>query len=78
MNNFISSELTLFAKEIQRILSPIVLKEIANKVSFVQRSSKYQAYELSPFVWLSQEGFNQRYNPATVTFLREVFTSLLA
>ncbi|NRG44275.1 hypothetical protein HRF87_05795 [Bacillus sp. CRN 9] len=51
MNNFISSELTLFAKEIQRILSPIVLKEIANKDSFVQRSSKYQAYELSPFVF---------------------------
>ncbi|MDQ0270983.1 hypothetical protein J2S17_002869 [Cytobacillus purgationiresistens] len=46
MNPIISSELTLFAQEIQRFLSPIVLKEIAKKVGFVQRSSKYQADEL--------------------------------
>lgn len=46
MNPIIPSELTLFAQEIQRFLSPIVLKEIAKKVGFVQRSSKYQADEL--------------------------------
>lgn len=26
---------------------------------------------------MSQEGLNQRFNPAAVTFLREIFTSLL-
>ena len=44
------SELTLFAQELQSFLSPIVLQEIAKKVSFVQRSSKYQANELFPKV----------------------------
>lgn len=43
MNPIVSSELTLFAKELQRFLSPIVLQEIAKQVGFVQRSSKYQA-----------------------------------
>lgn len=56
MNPIISSELTLFAQEIQRFLSPIVLKEIVKKVGFVQRSSKYQEDELIALcVWLSQE-----------------------
>lgn len=56
MNPIISSELTLLAQEIQRFLSPIVLKEIAKKVGFVQQSSKYQADELIALcVWLSQE-----------------------
>jgi hypothetical protein len=102
MNPIISSELTLFAQEIQRFLSPIVLKETAQKVGFVKRSSKYQADELIALcVWLSQEvastsltqlcsrleastgvlmsqeGLNQRFNPAAVAFLRKVFTSLL-
>ncbi|MBX9955112.1 IS4 family transposase [Peribacillus simplex] len=102
MNPIISSELTLFAQELQRFLSPIVLQENAKQVGFVQRSSKYQAAELIALcVWLSQEvastsltqlcsrleastgvlispeGLNQRFNPAAVAFLREVFTSLL-
>ncbi|MEP9405604.1 IS4 family transposase [Peribacillus frigoritolerans] len=102
MNPIISSELTLFAKELQRFLSPLVLQETAKQMGFVQRSSKYQAAELIALcVWLSQEvastsltqlcsrleastgvlmspeGLNQRFNPAAVTFLREVFTSLL-
>ncbi len=56
MNPIISSELTLFAQEIQRFLSPRVLKETAKKVGFVKRSSKYQAEELiALFVWVSQE-----------------------
>lgn len=56
MNSIISSELTLFAQEIQRFLSSIVLKEIAKKVGFVQQSSKYQADELIALgVWFSQE-----------------------
>jgi hypothetical protein len=42
----ISSELTLFAQELHRFLSPIVQLEIAKQVGFVQRSSKYQADEL--------------------------------
>ena len=102
MNPIISSELTLFAQELQRFLSPIVLQETAKQVGFVQRSSKYQANGLIALcVWLSQEvastsltqlcsrleastgvlispeGLNQRFNPAAVAFLREVFTSLL-
>ncbi|MFB6803459.1 IS4 family transposase [Peribacillus butanolivorans] len=102
MNPIISSELTLFAKELQRFLSPLVLQETAKQMGLVQRSSKYQAAELIALcVWLSQEvastsltqlcsrleastgvlmspeGLNQRFNPAAVTFLREVFTSLL-
>jgi len=34
MNPIISSELTLFAKELQRFLSPIVLQETAKQVGF--------------------------------------------
>ncbi|PMY00732.1 IS4 family transposase, partial [Pseudomonas sp. MPR-R5A] len=56
MNPIIYSERTLIALEIQRFLSPIVLKEIAKKVGFVQRSSKYQEDEMIAIcVWLSQE-----------------------
>lgn len=55
MNPLISSELKFFAQELQRSLSPIVLKEIAKQVGFVQRSSKYQADELSPLC-LAQPG----------------------
>ncbi|SNS91232.1 hypothetical protein SAMN05444672_103252 [Bacillus sp. OK838] len=35
MNPIISSELTLFAQELQRFLSPIVLQEITKQVGFV-------------------------------------------
>jgi hypothetical protein len=102
MNPIISSELTIFAQELQRFLSPKALKETAKQVGFVQRSSKYQENELIALcVWISQEvastsltqlcsrleastgilispeGLNQRFNPAAVTLLREVFTSLL-
>ncbi|MCK2004222.1 transposase [[Brevibacterium] frigoritolerans] len=56
MNPIISSELTLFAKELQRFLSPIVLQETAKQVGFVQRSSKYQSNGLIALcVWLCQE-----------------------
>ncbi len=56
MNPIISSELSLFAQELQRFLSPLVLQEIAKQVGFVQRSSKFQANELIALcVWLSQE-----------------------
>jgi hypothetical protein len=56
MNPIISSELTLFAKELQRFLSPIVLQETAKQVGFVQRSSKYQSNALIALcVWLNQE-----------------------
>jgi len=102
MKPIISNELNLFAQELQYFLSPVVLQDIAKKVGFVQRSSKYQANELIALcVWLSQEiastsltqlcsrleastgvlmspeGLNQRFNPAAVAFLQEVFTSLL-
>ena len=102
MDLSLSEELHLFSQELQCILSPVVLQDIARQVGFVQRSSKYQANELIALcVWLSQEiastsltqlcsrleastgvlmspeGLNQRFNPAAVAFLREVFTSLL-
>ncbi|MFU1888169.1 IS4 family transposase [Bacillus wiedmannii] len=102
MNPIISNELNLFAQELHYFLSPVVLKDIAKQVGFVQRSSKYQANELIALcVWLSQEiastslaqlcgqlevstgvlispeRLNQRFNPAAIAFLREVFTSLL-
>ncbi|MDF9759560.1 hypothetical protein OKW24_001333 [Peribacillus simplex] len=56
MNPITFSELTLFAQELQRFLSPIVLQETAKQVGFVQRSSKYQANGLIALcVWLCQE-----------------------
>ena len=56
MDLSLSEELQLFAQELQRFLSPIVLQDIAKQVGFVQRSSKYQADELIALcVWLSQE-----------------------
>jgi hypothetical protein len=56
MNPINFSELTLFAQELQRFLSPIALQEIAKQVGFVKRSSKYQADELIALcVWLSQD-----------------------
>ena len=56
MNPINSSELTLFAQELQCFLSPRVLQETARQVDFVQRSSKYQANKLIALcVWLSQE-----------------------
>ncbi len=42
MNPIISSELTLFTQELQRLLSPKVLQEIAKQVGFVQQSSNYR------------------------------------
>ncbi|WP_431028138.1 IS4 family transposase [Lysinibacillus sp. LZ02] len=56
MNPIISNELHLFAQELQRCLSPIILQKMAKQVGFVQRASKYQANELMALcVWLSQE-----------------------
>lgn len=52
----ISDELTLFSQELQRSLSPQALQELAKKVGFVQRTSKYQAKDLIALcVWLSQK-----------------------
>ena len=44
--SIISEELYLFAEELQTVLSPTVLQELANQVGFVQRLSKYKANEL--------------------------------
>ena len=56
MDLSLSEELYLFSQELQRFLSPTALQKIAKQVSFVQRSSKYQADELIALcVWLSQE-----------------------
>ncbi|SDY94428.1 hypothetical protein SAMN04488156_103134 [Bacillus sp. 166amftsu] len=55
MNLSTSDELQLFSKELQRYMSPHALNELARKVGFVQRKSKYRAQDLvSLCVWLSQ------------------------
>ncbi|KEK21649.1 hypothetical protein BAGA_27455 [Bacillus gaemokensis] len=55
MSVSISDELQLFAQEIQSLLSPNILQNIARDVGFVQRASKYQAKDLlSLCVWISQ------------------------
>ncbi|MGE6720584.1 IS4 family transposase [Peribacillus frigoritolerans] len=59
MSRDVSDELNLFSLELQQSLSPHVLKQLAKKVGFVQRSSKYQAKDLVALcVWLSQKVAN--------------------
>lgn len=49
-----SDELQLFAQEIQSLLSPNTLQNLARDVGFVQRTSKYQAQDLIALcVWIS-------------------------
>ncbi|WP_108308305.1 IS4 family transposase, partial [Metalysinibacillus jejuensis] len=56
MHQILSNELNLFAQELRDCLSPTVLQDIAKRVGFVKRASKYQANELIALcVWLSQE-----------------------
>lgn len=46
MSVSVSEELQLFAQEIQSFLSSNTLRNLARDVSFVQRTSKYQAKDL--------------------------------
>ncbi len=50
------------------------LSQGVTRTSLMQLCSRLEA---STGVLMSPEGLNQRFNPAAVTFLREVFTSLL-
>ncbi|KAA0764392.1 IS4 family transposase [Bacillus sp. SH5-2] len=55
MSISVSDELQLFAQEIQSLLSPNTLQNLARDVGFVQRMSKYQAKDLVALcVWISQ------------------------
>ncbi len=55
MSISVSDELQLFAQEIQRFLSPNILRDFARDVGFVQRTSKYQAKDLVALcVWMNQ------------------------
>ncbi|MED2693933.1 IS4 family transposase, partial [Bacillus toyonensis] len=55
MSVSVSDELQPFAQEIQSLLSPNTLRDLARDVGFVQRSSKYQAKDLVALcVWVSQ------------------------
>src|SRR6476661_7029101 len=55
MSISVSDELQLFAQEIQSLLSPNILRDLARDVGFVQRTSKYQAKDLVALcVWMSQ------------------------
>jgi hypothetical protein len=52
----VSNELTLYSQELQRYLSPQALQQLARKVGFVQRMSKFKAKDLIALcVWLSQK-----------------------
>ncbi|MFK4330550.1 hypothetical protein ABH955_001202 [Bacillus sp. RC240] len=56
MSVSVSDELQLFAQEIQSVLSPNALQDLARDVGFVQRLSKYQAKDLIALcVWMSQK-----------------------
>ncbi|EJR29940.1 hypothetical protein III_05709 [Bacillus mycoides] len=55
MSISVSDELQLFAQEIQSLLSPSILQNLARDVGFVQRTSKYRAQDLIALcVWISQ------------------------
>ncbi|MGM2416647.1 IS4 family transposase [Bacillus cereus group sp. BceL062] len=55
MSISVSDELKLFAQEIQSLLSPNTLQNLARDVRFVQRASKYRAQDLIALcVWISQ------------------------
>ncbi|MGR3779200.1 IS4 family transposase [Bacillus paramycoides] len=55
MSISVSNELQLFAQEIQSLLSPNTLQNLARDVGFVQRASKYRAQDLIALcVWISQ------------------------
>ncbi len=54
MSISVSDELQLFAQEIQSLLSPNTLQNLARDVGFVQRTSKYRAQDLIALcVWIS-------------------------
>ncbi len=55
MSISVSNKLQLFAQEIQSLLSPNTLQNLARDVGFVQRTSKYRAQDLIALcVWISQ------------------------
>lgn len=55
MSISVANELQLFSQEIQSLLSPNTLQNLARDVGFVQRTSKYQAPDLVALcVWVSQ------------------------
>ena len=55
MNLSIFDELELFAKELQRYMSPHALEKLAREIGFAQRKSKYRAQDLVALcVWLSE------------------------
>jgi hypothetical protein len=63
----IQYEFHLFAKELQRYLSPSILQKLLQEKSFVKRKSKYETRDLADLcIWISQH----------VALLREIFTSL--
>ncbi|GLV66903.1 hypothetical protein Bmyc01_55720 [Bacillus mycoides] len=50
-----SDELELFSKELHRYMSPDALEQLARKVGFVKRKSKYHAQDLVALcIWFSQ------------------------
>lgn len=53
----VSNEIQIFVQEIQRFLSPNILRYPAREIDFVQQTSKYQAKDLvALFVWMNQNG----------------------
>jgi len=46
MSIFVSDELQIFAQEIQSVLSPNLLRDLARGPGFVQRTCKFQTKDL--------------------------------
>lgn len=56
MNLSIQDEFHLFAKELQRYLSPHILQQLAQETGFVKCKSKYDARDLAALcIWISQQ-----------------------
>ncbi|SCV18507.1 Uncharacterized protein BCRIVMBC845_00980 [Bacillus cereus] len=55
MNLSIQDEFHLFAEELQRYLSPLILQKLGQETGFVKRKSKYGARDLAALcIWIIQ------------------------
>ncbi|AAS39097.1 IS231-related transposase, truncation [Bacillus cereus ATCC 10987] len=56
MNPLIQDELQLFAKGLQRYVTPVFLEELAREMGFIKRKRKFSCSDLAPIcIWISNE-----------------------
>lgn len=56
MNPLIQDELQLFAKELQRYVTPVFLEEFAREMGFIKQKRKFSCSDLAPIcIWISNE-----------------------